>query len=181
MQLEKPLYKKLIHKDKKAQLTFYKYCFATMMRVAYRYKKNKDDAAVLVNDSLLKILTNIEKYSLDKPLEAWIRRVVINTAIDDFRKNENYKELIKNQENFDFIQEAKTDANIESSFNLEAMHKTIQDLLSNATRIVFYLYAIDGFKHNEIAEKLSISEETSKWHVKTARKILKENKDKLIL
>lgn len=181
MQIEERLYKKLIHKDKKAQLTFYKYCFGTMMRVAYRYKKNKDDAAILVNDSFLKILTNLERYSLDKPLEPWIRRIVINTAIDDFRKNEKRNELIKTQEHFEQINEAKTEEKIESKFNLEAMHKVICNLLPNATRIVFYLYAIDGFKHNEIAQQLAITESTSKWHVKTARKILKENKDKIIL
>lgn len=152
-----------------------------MMRVAFRYKKNKDDAAILVNDSFLKVLTNLEKYSLDKPLEPWIRRIVINTAIDDFRKNEHYNKNTFSQENYEHSTESSAEAAIESKFNLETMHLAIQSLLPNASRIVFYLYAIDGFKHKEIAEKLSITENTSKWHVKTARKILKDNKDKIIL
>lgn len=151
------------------------------MRVAYRYKKNKDDAAILVNDSFLKVLTNLEKYSLDKPLEPWIRRIVINTAIDDFRKNEKHNDLITAHDYIENFSEAATEEKVESKFNLEAMHIAIQNLLPAASRIVFYLYAIDGFKHEEIAQKLSITENTSKWHVKTARKILKENKDKLIL
>ena len=76
--------------------------------------------------------------------------------------------------------ELQTQGNIEEKFYVEEIHKTIESLLPNATKIVFYLYAIDGFTHEEIAQNLGISEETSKWHVKNARKILRDNKEKIL-
>ena len=178
MQLEKALYNQLLDNDKKAQLTFYRYCFNVLMRVALRYKKNKDDAAILVNDAFLKILTNLKSYSLEKPLEPWLRRIIINTAIDDYRKNTKHFNINQDIEIENI--ELQTQGNIEENFYTEEIHKTIESLLPNATKIVFYLYAIDGFLHEEIAENLGISEETSKWHIKNARKILRENKEKIL-
>ena len=180
MELEEHIYKKLIDKNKTTQLYFYKYCFNVLMRVAIRYKKNKDDAAGLVNDSFLKILLNIENYSLDKPLEPWLRRIAINTAIDDFRKNKKYKETIEQVDTDLYQNTFKTEVEIDEDMNLEDMLDTIKEILPKATAVVFFLKNIDGYSHKEIAEKLEISIETSKWHIKQARKMLKLNEHKLI-
>jgi len=180
VELSKELYKKLINKDKKTQLYFYKYCFNVLMRVAIRYKKNKDDAAILVNDSFLKILQNISKYSLDKPLEPWIRRIIINVTIDDFRKNKKYKETFDQVDSSLYQNTFSNNTPIDVNMNFEDMLDVINKILPKATKIVFYLKNIDGFSHKEIAEKLGISIETSKWHVKQAKKILLLNKNKLV-
>ena len=70
-----------------------------MMSSALRYKRNVDDAAALVNESFLKVLVNIKKYDTNKPIETWIRRIVINTAVDDFRKNKKRHEAIFEDQN----------------------------------------------------------------------------------
>ncbi len=176
MEINEELYKKLIDKDKRSQIYFYKYCFNVLMRVAIRYKKNKDDAAVLVNDSFLKILQNMNKYSRQKPLEPWLRRIAINTAIDDFRKNKNYKQIIEPVDTDAYSNTFRSDAPIDADLNLKELLNTINKLLPKATRLVFNLKAVDGYSHKEIAEKLGISAETSKWHVKQAKKILILNK-----
>lgn len=179
MEISKALYKELIDKNKKAQLYFYKYCFNVLMRVAIRYKNNKDDAAALVNEAFLKILQNLEKYNIEKPLEPWIRRVAINIAIDDFRKNKKYFETIQKTDTSIYENTFKTDSTIDEKMNFEDLLDVINKLLPKATKVVFFLKTIDGFSHKEIAEKLEISLETSKWHIKNANKLLRLNKDKL--
>ena len=77
MHLDKEFLKKIKKRDKKAQLLLYDQCFGIMMSSALRYKRNVDDAAALVNESFLKVLVNIKKYDTNKPIEAWIRRIVI--------------------------------------------------------------------------------------------------------
>ena len=180
MILDEELYNNLIKKDKKAQLLFYKNCFSTMMNVAYRYKNNKDDAAILVNESFLKVLDNITSYNFDKPLDAWIRRITINTAIDDFRKHKNYFNQTENIDEITVENNTTQTESIADALQTEHIHLLLKNLLPKATQIVFYLYAIDGFSHIDIANQLNISQETSKWHVKYARKILRENKEKFL-
>lgn len=150
------------------------------MSVAYRYKNNKDDAAVLANDSFLNALQNIDKYNIKKPLKPWLKRIAINKSIDDFRKHHKIKEVTDSFETDNFENILVNKENLDENYKLEDLQLKINYLLPNASKTVFYLYAIDGFPHKEIAEKLKISEETSKWHVKNARKILRENKDKLL-
>ncbi len=179
MEISSELYKKLIDKDKKTQVYFYKYCFNVLMRVAIRYKNNKDDAAVLVNESYLKILQNIEIYNIEKPLEPWLRRITINTAIDDFRKNKNYLATIQKTDTAIYENTFKTKTAIDEQMDFEDMLEVINKLLPKATKVVFYLKNIDGYSHKEIAERLEISIETSKWHIKNANKLLRLNKDKL--
>lgn len=179
MEISKALYKELINKNKKAQLYFYRYCFNVLMRVAIRYKNNKDDAAVLVNESYLKILQNIEKYNIEKPLEPWLRRITINTAIDDFRKNKNYLATIQKTDTAIYENTFKTKTAIDEQMDFKDMLDVINKLLPKATKVVFFLKNIDGYSHKEIAERLEISIETSKWHIKNANKLLRLNKDKL--
>ncbi|MGB1316028.1 MAG: RNA polymerase sigma factor [Chitinophagales bacterium] len=167
-------------KDKKAQLFFYKYCFNTLMRVAYRYKNNKEDAAALVNDSFLNVLQNIEKYNIKKPLEPWLKRIAINKAIDDFRKYNKINNVTDSFEALAYENKLEQKEILDENYKLEDLQLRVNLLLPKASKTVFYLYAIDGFAHKEIAKKLKISEETSKWHVKNARKILRENKDKIL-
>lgn len=143
------------------------------MGVAMRYKTNPEDARSIVNQGFLKIFSNIEKYTFQGPFEAWIRRIMINTLIDDFRKIQKETLRIKH---IDF-----TDLNgIDYGFDFNKAEQLLQleqlDALIHQlplmTRNVFNLYAIDGYKHKEIAELFDISIGTSKWHLANARKKL---------
>ena len=80
--------------DRKAQHHLYKYCYPTLMKVCFRYTNNKEDASILYNNGFLKILNGLEKYDVDVPFEHWSRRVMINSILDEFRKNKKYKDRV---------------------------------------------------------------------------------------
>jgi RNA polymerase sigma-70 factor (ECF subfamily) len=117
------------------------------------------------------VLTNIESYKPSVPFTAWIRRIAINTAIDDFRKNSKHNLI-------EYSDEISTNENYTiNDYDLEIRAEELNNMilkLPKATKLVFNLFAIDGYSHKEIAEQLEISTNTSKWHVKEARKKLKE-------
>ena len=101
MEVSDVLIKRVEKQDRKAQMELYRICFSALMSVAFRYKKNEEDAAALSNDAFLKILTNIKKYNSNRPFAAWIRRIAINTAIDDYRKNKKREEMFEAEDNFE--------------------------------------------------------------------------------
>ena len=171
MKVSKQLIERVINKDRKAQLELYRICFSTLMSVAFRYKKNEADAAALSNDAFLKILLNISKYNTETPFNAWVRRIAINNAIDNYRKNKKREETIETVENFDNI-EGADHFELDNEIEYQELNKMLLSL-PNATRVVFNLFAIDGYSHKEITEELNIKLETSKWHMKEARKRLK--------
>ena len=142
------------------------------MSVAYKYYKNEEDAAAIVNTAFLKIFDNLETYNPSIPIIPWMKKITVNHIIDEFRKNKKHKETFIDSENEVSFDEGNLNE-IETDIEDEVV-LTILQQLPNATKNVFCLYAIDGYSHNEITELLGISYETSKWHVKEARKKLKE-------
>lgn len=145
------------------------------MRVCGRYASNKEDAVILFNNGFLKILNGLEKYDVDIPFDQWSKRVMVNSIVDEFRKNRSYKEqmVFKDWQGDDaqeqYIDENKADA----KYDLEGIMQLLQSL-APATSKIFNLYAVDGYSHKEISEMLKISEGTSKWHLSEARRILRE-------
>lgn len=170
--LEPKLLKGLKKLDKKAQLLFYRQCFDILMSTCVRYTNNRDDAAIFVNEAFLKILTNIDKVDIDKPLDPWMRKIAVNCIIDQFRKEKIVRD-IRLEDNA--YEEIGTENEIEQVIEREF----IDDILSNLppkTRLVLNLHFREGYSHKEIADKLDISLETSKWHIKSARRQLKNIK-----
>lgn len=166
--------------DRRGQFQLYKSCFNLLMGVCIRYKKNEEEAASVLNVGFLKILNNLDKYKTEVPFEAWIRRIMINTLIDDFRKNRKVKELI---EHTDFTIESSyelIDFNIaDQLFDVEQLESFIKQL-PTVSRKVFNLYVIDGYSHKEIGEMLGMTEGTSKWHLSSGRKKIQEMMQKAI-
>lgn len=161
--------------DQRAQYQLYRWCFPILMSVCSRYRNSEADAVAMLNEGFLKIVTNLEKYRDNQPFEAWIKRIMINTLIDDFRKNRLEKSLVMHQEFTDWDNhEHLTDFNTaELQFDAAELEAMIHEL-PPMSRKVFNLYAIDGFSHREVAQMLGISEGTSKWHLAFARKRLQE-------
>ncbi len=161
--------------DRRAQFQLYKRCSSVLMSVCVRYRRSEDEAVGMMNAGFLKILQNLEKYGGETPFEAWIRRIMINTLIDDFRKNRKVSELI---ENHDFTDTHDHDTLVDfntadlrfDAAQLEAMIRKLPPVSMK----VFNLFAIDGYSHQEIGAMLRISEGTSKWHVSFARQRLRE-------
>jgi RNA polymerase sigma-70 factor (ECF subfamily) len=142
------------------------------MGAAVRYKNNEEDRMSIVNNSFLKVVQNIEKYKVGTAYFSWVKRIVQNEIIDEFRKNKKYQEL------FDFEkEETESKEEIFAEVDYETEEESLQHMLEclpPATKLVFNLYAIDGYTNKEICEKLNISYETVKWHIKEARKKLRK-------
>lgn len=170
MTLDKALKESVISRDRRAQLELYTMCFDQLMGVARRYKNNDEDRQTLVNNAFIKIIVNLHKYE-DNNFGGWVKRIIMNEVIDDYRKQKKYNEFINMDQPIDNLNiiEAGAAEHVHSEEALLAMVET----LPNATKHVFNLFAIDGFSHKEICDQLNISLETSKWHMKEARKRLK--------
>lgn len=165
--------KKCVKGDRKAQQELYKAFYGKMMGICYRYSKNSEDAKDILQDGFIKVYSNLKKYNFTGSLEGWIRRIIVNTAIDHYRK---YKNVHFVDDDKDFILEnSKTESpdSIYSQFGEEVIIEAIQ-ALSPAYQTVFNLNVIDGFQHKEIAEKLDISEGTSKSNLAKAKKNLRK-------
>lgn len=151
---------------RRAQKQLYKICFEKLMPVCYRYMNNELDARAQLNAGFLKICDNLHNYPVHIPFIVWARRIVINTIIDEYRKSKKYRENITFREH-DYELENKVSADINLQVREYEMENTIEFLkaLPDMTRKVFNLYVFEGYNHKEIGELLSITENTSKWHL----------------
>lgn len=166
------LIKDCINRNRRAEYDLYKATYSYLMSICIRYTRSEDSAKEALNAGFLKILNNLEKYNPDMPFKAWIRRIMVNTLVDEFRKQKHHLLAIEYVE--DYNEAAYSEMNkVIDKINAADILALISQL-PPATKEVFNLYAIDGFSHKEIAELLKISEGTSKWHLNSGRQKLKE-------
>jgi len=161
--------------ERKSQYRLYQLCFSMLKGVCRRYYINDDEASAALNLSFLKILTKLSTRKENVPFEAWSKRIVINTIIDEFRKNkvEKEKTVYPENEKEPSITQG-IDFNIaDQLFDAEDLEQMIRQLPAMCQK-VFNLFAIDGYPHAEIGKLLDISIGTSKYHLSTARKKLAE-------
>ncbi|HEY1046798.1 MAG TPA: sigma-70 family RNA polymerase sigma factor [Bacteroidia bacterium] len=169
---EKELIQGCKKQDRRCQNALYRLYFPLLSSIALRYSDNEEEAVQHINYGFLKVLQNIESYNPEYTLATWIRNILINHIIDENRKKRLYVSNI----------EVVEDIEAEDLYNYNDGEQRMQadDLLAmlrklpDSSRKVFTLFAIDGFRHKEIAEMLDISEGTSKWHVNDARRKLME-------
>jgi RNA polymerase sigma factor (sigma-70 family) len=161
-----------INRERKAQYELYKLTYRYLMSICVRYTGSYEEAQEALNTGFLKILNNLEKYKSHIPFKTWIRKVIINVLIDEYRKEKAHKETIEYKPDY---AESAAHASINEAIarmNVEEIHRYIMKLPPVSQR-VFNLYVIDGFEHKEIAAMLGISEGTSKWHLHHSREQLK--------
>ncbi len=143
------------------------------MRVAMKYFTNESEAAHCVNDSFIKMCDSIDRYNNEFSFITWSRTIVTRTVIDELRKTKKYKESIWITDEIENLEtgneELQEDIVIDKKEIVAAMDK-----LPNATKNVVKMYLLDGHNHEDISDVLNISTETSKWHLKTGKKKLRE-------
>lgn len=154
--------------DRKSQELLYRQFFPTMMSMCMRYMGDREKAAAIVNDGLLKVFTRIDQYKNLGSFEGWIRRIVFRSISDAVRKESNYLKFMVFED-----YESRSNDNVLSKLYEEDILKLI-DKIPAASGDVFVLFAISGYSHKEIAEQKGISIGTSKWHLSEARKRLQE-------
>lgn len=166
--------------DRKAINSLYEYCFHMLMPVCFRYNFNEEDARAAYNTGFIKILKALGKIDEDINFNAWAKRVMVNSLIDEYRKNKKYNSQITKSDNereLDYYSEGQQNS-AESNLGYENIMMLVKELPATTER-VFNLYVIEGYSHKEIGEMLDMSEGTSKWHLSTARKLLREKLDRL--
>lgn len=146
-----------------------------MTGVCLRYADTYEEAQDIVQDAFIKVFKKIGTFSGKGSLEGWIRRIMVNTALDYLRsiKNERFNIAVD-----DVQYKLKEDQLVISSLQAEDLLKIIQTL-PTGYRTVFNMYAIEGYSHKEIASELSISENTSKSQYSRARTLLQKKLEEI--
>lgn len=173
MNIDLELITACIKHERKAEYELYKITYSYLMGVCFRYTNSREEAEENLNIGFLKILKNLDKYKPEIPFKVWIRKVMINILIDEFRKEKKHKENIQYVEEYHETGDYAEQNNAISKMNMEQIHALIMKLPPMSQK-VFNLYIIDGFSHKEIADMLSMSEGTSKWHLNFSRGKLKD-------
>jgi RNA polymerase sigma factor (sigma-70 family) len=169
------LIKACIQGDERAFRALFSCCYSLMMAICVRYLGNPDDARGVVNQAFYKIVKNLKTWDEDRSFEAWAKKITVNTAIDECRKNQQHKKHMPLTP-IDDVHEVWMPISVndaEYSLSVEALETMIREL-PELHRRVFNLHAIDGYSHAEIADVLDCSVSASKWYLHQARKILKE-------
>lgn len=165
---QKSLIQKAINNDREAQKQLFEQYSPKMLGVCRQYVKDMHHAEDLMLQGFFKVFKNLHKYKHEGSFEGWIRKIMVNNCITYLRK----KNLtVLTDEDYQFNGDAID--NLENT-SVEDIQKLIDDL-PDGYKIVFNLYAIEGYKHAEIAEKLGISISTSKSQLFKARKCLQAN------
>lgn len=153
--------------DRLAQKQLYKAFYRHGLSVCLRYVSNMEDAQELVDDSFVKAFNQFHTYKNDFPFVSWFQKILVNTCIDFNRKSFKMAE----NSNLDVIENIGFEPDVFEEFSVQALMDLIQKL-SPAYRLVFNLFAIDGYSHKEIATMLNISEGTSFSNLARAKKKL---------
>ena len=168
---EEQLVLKCLEKDALAQKQLFEYYSRRMMGVCLRYSKDMEEAQDVLQMGFIKVFEKLEMYNQKGSLEGWIRKIIVNTALDNIRKN---KKLLNN------VDLEKVDYQLENHHETAVEAMSAQDLLKviqsmpTGFRTVFNMYVIEGYSHKEIAEELNITVSTSKSQFSRARSYLQK-------
>jgi RNA polymerase sigma-70 factor, ECF subfamily len=164
------LLKGCLRRDRFSQKKVYELYSPVMMVLCLRYSKNREEAEEVLQDGFLQMYKCLEQFGNHGSFEGWLRRIMINCALQRYRGKSNRSNLISLTEEHNFL---TTEYDLGDRLNEKELIRLIQGL-SPAYRMVFNLHVFEGMKHREIASLLNISEGTSKSNLSDARKILKK-------
>ena len=167
---EKQLIEGCINGDRRAQKALYDKYSRRMMAVCLRYVKDMEDARDSLQEGFVKLYTNINKYSGEGSFEGWVRKIFVNNALERLRQND----ILKNADDISDIDYADMpDDSAAAQMSSDEIMTYVRSL-PDGFRTVFNLFAIEGYSHKEIGDKLNISESTSRSQYMRARKILQK-------
>jgi len=156
--------------DPKYQQALYNIYSKKMYGVCLRYAADRETARDLLQDGFIKVFQNLEKFKGEGSFEGWIRRIMVNHALEGLRKLSSKVQHVDVEE----IQESLHESINFSRYDMNYLLGKIQPL-APGYKAVFNLYVIEGYQHSEIAEMLGISENTSKSQLSRARKLLQDS------
>lgn len=170
MYTDKELIDRCLEKDPKAQEYLYRKFCRRMYGVCLRFARNTLEADDILQEGFIRVFTHLKDFRHEGSLEGWIRRTIVTTAINYYKsKQDEWSETnIEKAESYQAVSE-----DILSQISVEDLLRLIRDL-PEGYRLVFNLYVIEGYNHQEIAQMLSISENTSKSQLSRARAALQQ-------
>ncbi|MBY0480773.1 MAG: RNA polymerase sigma factor [Chitinophagaceae bacterium] len=162
------LIKKCLKNERAAQAKLYQLYAPAMLGVCYRYSKNKEDAEDILQEAFIKVFRNIQQFQQNGPFEAWLRRIMVNTAISYLRKHSRYRNELQVEEiGLHPISSENPEINLDIKDLIECIRA-----LPTGYQTVFNLFAIEGFEHQEIAELLQMNINTVRSQYSRARALL---------
>lgn len=160
---------------KDVQQQLYQRFAGTMFGVCLRYFDSREEAEDALQEGFIRVFLNIRSFRGEGSLEGWVRRIIINTALNQIRNHQKYQHHADLEEIGNIASE---EADMISTINHEEMLRLLHQL-PPGYRMVFNLYEIEGYSHKEIADKLEISVSTSKTQLLKARKVLQRKLNEL--
>ena len=157
------------------QELLYSHFYGFGMSVCLRYTYSRNDALEVLNDSFMKVFEHIQTFDETRPFKSWFRRILVNTALDHYRSNRNYRLYLSFDE--DQMELAgKSDTGNPEGYDLNISSDLILGLFNQMPqqyRLTFNLYEVEGYTHDEIAGMLGISPGTSRSNLSRAKKMIK--------
>lgn len=167
---EEELIRQLIKSDKRAQRELFDEYSPKLWGVCLRYAKNKMSAEDIMQEGFLKILKYIKSYKGEGSFEGWMRRIMVNTAINYYKSNLKSGGDVEFNEAYGVYNPS---ADAVSKLTSEELLSFVSEL-PDGYKTVFNMHIVDGYTHKDIAKQLDISENTSKSQLSRARKLLQE-------
>lgn len=167
---DEQLVKECVSGNTIAQKKFYDLFARKMMGVCLRYTNNVEEAEDVLQDGFIKIFGKLADFESKGSLEGWVRRIMVNTALDQYRKNKKHQ----NDVDVDLVgYKLEKDDYIIETITAQDLLKIVQ-AIPEGYRVVFNLFAIEGYSHKEIAERLGVTESTSKSQYSRAKSLLRK-------
>ena len=156
--------------DRKSQQVFFQSFYGKMLSISFRYANDLDEAKDILQDAFIKVFASLPNFGNKGSLEGWVRRIVVNTAIDYIRRKKDFMLDVDANPNLIELSTSDEDSDLSeySKVRVEILVKLIQKL-SPAYRTVFNLYVLEDYTHKDVAQKLGISEGTSKSNLAKAK------------
>jgi RNA polymerase sigma factor (sigma-70 family) len=167
---EKELITGCLEGNRYYQSQLYGYYSPKMLIVCLRYAKNREEAEEILQDGFIKVLSNLHQFNFMGSFEGWIRKIILNCALQKYRSNSQKPVVHLFQED---QHESADSTDLHAILQSKELLSLVQSL-SPSYRMVFNLYVFEGLKHSEIAVLLGISEGTSKSNLFNARNILQK-------
>lgn len=159
------------NQSRASQKEIFSKLYGRLLGICMRYADDQDEAKDVLQNGFIKVFNSIENYKGEGSFEGWIKRIVVNTAIDNYRRKK-VKPIITDSELTDRLgDETEDEEDVSSIYNQIPIAEVMDAVqrLSPAYRTIFNLYVLEGYNHNEIAEMLEISVGTSKSNLSKAR------------
>jgi RNA polymerase sigma factor (sigma-70 family) len=160
--------------ERKAQELLYKQLASKMMGVCMRYATDKMEAEDMLQNGFIRVFTKMDDYRGEGAFEGWVRRIMVHSSIEYYRKHHKIMQVV----DLDEVAEPSVNPVAVANLDVKDLAAMVQRL-APGYRIVFNLYAIEGYSHKEIAEIVGITEGASKSQLSRARTILKQQITKL--